>query len=165
MSEKITFYKDQWAFIGALSDEEAGRLLKAAFEYSRETTPDEVFKKYIEGSDRFLVSAWEQTREKIDFSIKQSEQKSEEQRRKAMIRWEKQKNKDAAACHGINGNAEKATAESAIPAMPTYTNTNTYTNNKRHTVGKNGKTYRILDDGVAYYWDDNSPVKEGESVG
>lgn len=176
MGEKITFYKDQWSFVQELSNEEAGMLLKAAFEYSLGVSSETIMETYLQNCDRFLMSAWHQTKEKLDFNMKKELERSQKAQMANKVRWDKIRASKESDCFGRNPNASERINRDSIAfertgedpnadlSIPTNNILHT-TNNKKHAVGKNGKTFRILDDGVAYHWDDNSPVKDGESVG
>lgn len=167
MSEKIVFYKDQQAFVQEMSYEEAGRLLLAAFDYSMGLSEKEVIKKHFPKSDRFLKSAWNQTKTKLDYTADRERQMSEANTRAAQTRWNRQKQVDANACERIqaDANASECNAKNATECIPMPTiHNNNKTNTKHNATHRkiNGKLYRTAEDGQRYYLDDGSPVGEGE---
>lgn len=129
MSEKIVFYKDQWPVIEALTDEEAGRILKAAFTHSLELMPDEeILKQYgfaEDQADRALRMAWGQCLTKLIYNEKEAAKRSEKLSKAANIRWEKEKaqkaNADASNSMQMHANASNSMRANAD--APTYTKT------------------------------------------
>ena len=153
MSEKIVFYKDQWPVLNALTDEEAGRLLKAAFTHSLELIPDEeiavAFGFGEDQADRALRMAWGQCLTKLIYNEKESARRSKQNADAANIRWEKEKAQkaDANASERMQMHANASESMQAHAHAPTYT--------------KTGRKTRRDADGYLRYADTGELVSEG----
>ena len=165
MGEKIILYKDQSSLISQLTDEEAGLLLKAIYDYSINdgNNADELQPSYFSNADRLLIGVWGQIKEKLDYNNRREKEISEIQSQNSRKRWKKAKTNQHNASHRI---PSKAVESNGIPSVTddsltnTYTYTSTNNNNKPHTIGRNGKPYRRAEDGTRFFWDTGEIVPE-----
>ena len=150
MSEKIVLYMDQRSLVKRLTKQEAGLLLCAIFDYSAGIEEEQIMSDYFADADRMLSAVWGQVKDKLEYNKRKEAEYSQKQREKAMSRWKKDVPRDADVCHGKPQDTS---------GCHTYTYTETIT---KHSIGRNGKTYRTEADGTKRYWDDNSVVEEGD---
>ena len=166
MSEKIILYKDQNSLISQLTDEEAGQLLKAIYDYSINdgNNAEEILTSYFPNADRLLKGVWGQIQEKLDYNARREAEISQKQSQNSRKRWDKANPRKRDTSERIPSNA---TASESIPphTVDSLTYTYTNTNNSHHTIGRNGKPYRRTEDGTKVFWDTGEIVPDGWESG